>query len=101
MLVRVLRTFSMAPTFPVDLLVVDQACRIENPGAQQSQYIAALTYRADRIMLLAHLPTCPKGQGKRHPGAEAGPGGATNGSSYDSAIFSSAIFKSSSATSRW
>ena len=41
------------------------------------------------------------GQGKRRPGAEACPGGATNGSSYDSAILSSAIFKSSSMTSRW
>ena len=53
---RMLRTFNMPPTFRVDLLVVDEAHRIKNPGAQQSQDVAALTHRADRIMLLTGTP---------------------------------------------
>jgi superfamily II DNA or RNA helicase len=53
---RMLRTFSLPPTFRVDLLIVDEAHRIKNPAAQQSQHVAALTHHADRVVLLTGTP---------------------------------------------
>ena len=53
---EMLRTFSLPPTFRVDLLVVDEAHRIKHPAAQRSQHVAALTHRADRIVLLTGTP---------------------------------------------
>jgi len=53
---RMLRNFGLPRTFSIDLLVVDEAHRIKNPAAQQSQDVAGLTHRADRIMLLTGTP---------------------------------------------
>ncbi|MFF5085036.1 DEAD/DEAH box helicase [Actinoplanes sp. NPDC000266] len=53
---RMLGTLNLPPGFRIDLLVVDEAHKIKNPAAAQSQNVAALTRHADRVLLLTGTP---------------------------------------------